>query len=103
MYTKKTTSGYSPALDVIPFLSLAAGLALITIAASFSTTAMLAVTVAIVFFSLIAQLIHRMAGHNAEISFFLIIPTIMSATQNVYLTTVADTLDNSRLHFAIIL
>ncbi|PNI08795.1 hypothetical protein CXX84_09425 [Arthrobacter sp. AFG7.2] len=44
-----------------------------------------------------------MAGHNAEISFFLIIPTIMSATQNVYLTTVADTLDNSRLHFAIIL
>ena len=103
MYTKKTTSGYSPTLDVIPFLSLAAGLALITIAASFSTTAMLAVTVAIVFFSLIAQLIHRMAGHNAEISFFLIIPTIMSATQNVYLTTVADTLDNSRLHFAIIL
>lgn len=103
MHTRKTVSEYSPTLDVIPALSLVAGLGLITIAASFSTTAMLVATVVIVFFSLIAQLIHRMAGHNAEISFFLIIPTIMSATQNVYLTTVADTLDNSRLHFAIIL
>ena len=103
MHTRKTVSEYSPTLDVIPALSLVAGLGLITIAASFSTTAMLVATVVIVFFSLIAQLIHRMAGHDAEISFFLIIPTIMSATQNVYLTTVADTLDNSRLHFAIIL
>jgi hypothetical protein len=103
MYTRKKAIDFAPALDVIPFLSLVAGLALITIAASFSTTAMLVVTVAIVFFSLLAQLFHRLAASNAEISFFLIIPTVMSATQNVYLTFVAEALDNSRLHFAIIL
>jgi hypothetical protein len=103
MYTKRTTSGYSPMLEIIPFLSLVIGLGAITVAASFSTIAMLAVTTAIVFFSLIAQLIHRMATGDAEISFFLIIPTIMSATQNVYLATIAGALDTGRLQFAVIL
>ncbi|WP_427116615.1 hypothetical protein [Pseudarthrobacter scleromae] len=103
MFAKSKTYEFSPVLDIIPLLSLIAGLCFITIAASFGTTPMLVVTTAIVFFSLIAQLIHRMVVRNAEISFFLIVPTIMSATQNVYLGTVADSLDSGRLQFAVIL
>ena len=103
MYTKETASEFSPRLDIIPFLLFGGGLALITIAASLGSMAILAAVAAVVFFSVIAQLIHRLAERKAEISFFLIIPTIMSATQNVYLTTVAGALDSGRLQFAIIL
>ena len=103
MYTKETASEFSPRLDIIPFLLFAGGLVLITIAASLGSMAILAVVAAVVFFSVIAQLIHRLAERKAEISFFLIIPTIMSATQNVYLTAVAGALDSGRLQFAIIL
>jgi hypothetical protein len=103
MYTKETAFGFSPRLDIIPFLLFCGGLVLITIAASLGSMAILAAVAAVVFFSVIAQLIHRLAERKAEISFFLIIPTVMSATQNVYLTTVADALDSGRLQFAIIL
>ncbi|MFC0485617.1 O-antigen ligase family protein [Pseudarthrobacter scleromae] len=103
MYTKETASGFSPRLDIVPFLLFGGGLVLITIAASLGSIAILAAVAAVVFFSVTAQLIHRLAERKAEISFFLIIPTIMSATQNVYLTTVADAMDSGRLQFAIIL
>ncbi|MFJ6158500.1 O-antigen ligase family protein [Pseudarthrobacter sp. NPDC092184] len=103
MYTKETASGFSPRLDIVPFLLFGGGLVLITIAAGLGSMAILAAVAAVVFFSVIAQLIHRLAERKAEISFFLIIPTIMSATQNVYLTTVAGALDSGRLQFAIIL
>jgi hypothetical protein len=103
VYTKETASGFSPRLDIIPLLLFGGGLVLITIAASLGSMAILAAVAAVVFFSVIAQLIHRLAERKAEISFFLIIPTVMSATQNVYLTTVADALDSGRLQFAIIL
>ena len=103
MYTKETASEFSPRLDIVPFLLFGGGLVLITIAASLGSMAILAAVAAVVFFSVIAQLIHRLAERKAEISFFLIIPTIMSATQNVYLTTVAGALDSGRLQFAIIL
>jgi hypothetical protein len=103
VYTKETASGFSPRLDIIPLLLFGGGLVLITIAASLGSMAILAAVAAVVFFSVIAQLIHRLAERKAEISFFLIIPTVMSATQNVYLTTVAGALDSGRLQFAIIL
>lgn len=103
MYSKKTASGFSLRLDIVPLLLFIVGLVLITTAARFGSVAILAATAGVVFFSVIVQLILRLAARNAEISFFLIIPTIMSATQNVYLTTVADDLDSGRLQFAIIL
>lgn len=103
MHTKEAASEFSAKVDIVPFLLFGGGLVLITIAAGLGSGAILAATSAVVFFSVIAQLIHRLVERNAEISFFLIIPTIMSATQNVYLTTVADALDSGRLQFAIIL
>ncbi|TLM73759.1 hypothetical protein [Pseudarthrobacter sp. NamB4] len=103
MHTTETASGFSPKLDTVPFLLFAAGLVLITITAGFGSGPMLYAAAGVVFFAVTVLLIRRLAAPKAEISFFLIIPTIMSATQNVYLTSVADALDSGRLQFAIIL
>lgn len=86
---------------MVHFLIFAMGIAVILLTAGTGSQAglLLAVTV---FCSLLIAIAAASARGRADVSFFLLVPTVMSAFQNVYLSPFAESIPQSALQFVII-
>lgn len=93
----KATTG-----DVLHIVVFALGLGIIIFAAETATPATLYLAAGI-FCALLIAFAMIAATHRADLSFFLLVPTIMSAFQNVYLSPFAQEIPQSALQVVIII
>ncbi|MGX1159841.1 hypothetical protein FBY31_1796 [Arthrobacter sp. SLBN-100] len=87
--------------DIVPFVMVVLAIIGIVVAAEIGTLALLSVTgIAIV--TLLVLLAPSFGAERPDIALFLIVPTMISASQNVYLSFVAEHIEGAELQLVVI-
>ena len=90
--------------DLLPLLVVAIGIAGIVLSIEVGSTVGIIATVGLMTGAMLIQVLPRLVkGKAGDISFFLIVPTVVSAFQNVYLSFVSDEIDASDLQLVVIM
>lgn len=98
---KRPPQEHSSLADITPLVMLILAILGIVIAAEIGTAALLGVTgLAVV--TMLVLLAPSFGVPRPDISFFLIVPTIISASQNVYLSLVAEHVEGAELQLVVI-
>ncbi|ARC58224.1 hypothetical protein AS850_14155 [Frondihabitans sp. 762G35] len=91
----------SAPLDPTPILLLAVFVGVILTSTNLPSSVQIAVVAGAMLCTLVVPILHRLDG-GGDLSVFLLLPTVLSATQNVYLLLVTGSLDSANLQFLLI-
>lgn len=94
--------GVSESTGIVPLCLLGLFVAGLLLAPLLPTTAYVVTVLCLGFLTIVVPLALHLQRQR-DIAFFLLIPTIISATQNVYLLMAVDTFDKAELQFAVVI
>lgn len=102
MVTQPEPATFSRRDDLFPLIALLSFVVLLLLSAYLEGTLWLAAVAFAVGIGLLFPLLDR-AARRRDLSFFLLVPTILSAAQNVYLLFIADELDAGQIQLLIVI
>jgi hypothetical protein len=95
--------GFAKAADLFPLIALSIVIAAICVGAiALDPIIHIFMSISLIVIVIVAMVVHR-KGTRGDLSFFLIIPTILSALQNVYLGMISPSISQFQVQFLVIL
>lgn len=99
---KRPTAEHSSVADIFPFAMLVVAVVSMVIAAEIGSTIVLLGVTGLAVVTMLAVMAPSFGVKKPDISIFLIVPTIISASQNVYLSFVAEHVEGAELQLVVI-